>query len=345
MNSEQNTKDNQSISFYFKEIPKDSYSFPNELNNTFAVFRTIDNLLYLVFSDNMKNIIFFDLINNKVVSIIKKAHKDFITNFIHFLDKKNKRNLLLSISADDRNIKLWNINICECLLNIEKIYSKGQIYSACFLDDNNQIFIITSHNSNFVTPEYIKVYDLNGKKIKDLNDSRESTNYIYCFYDDKLSKNFIIRGKNGNLNSYDYKEDKRYKDYYDEDAGLMNNRYIHFVINVKETEIGKNLVELIASHHDSNIRIWNFHSGQLMKKIKIGINLGGICLWKNKFLFSACKNGTIKFVDLENGKIVQNLDAQPGQIINIEKINHPIYGTCLISQNLGNNKIKFWINR
>ena len=164
MNSEQNTKDNQGISFYFKEIPKDSYSFPNELNNTFAVFRTIDNLLYLVFSDNMKNIIFFDLINNKVVSIIKKAHKDFITNFIHFLDKKNKRNLLLSISADDRNIKLWNINICECLLNIEKIYSKGQIYSACLLNDNNQIFIITSHNSNYMTPESIKVYDLNGKK-------------------------------------------------------------------------------------------------------------------------------------------------------------------------------------
>ena len=345
MSSEQNAKDAQGISFQFKEIPKDSYTFPTELNNTFAVFRTTDNLLFLVFSDNKRNIIIFDLISNKTVCIIKKAHKDYITNFIHFLDKKNIRDLLLSIAADDRNIKLWNINRCECLLNIEKIYSKGQIYSACFLEDNSQIFIITSHNSNYMGPDAIKVYDLNGKKIKELHDSKVNTNYIDCFYDNKLSKNFIIRGNNSNLNSYDYKEDKRYKDYYDEDAPMMNNRYIHFVINVKETETGKNIVELIASHNDSNIRIWNFHLGELMKKIKIIISLGGICLWKNKFLFSACKNGTIKFVDLEKGKIIQNLDAQPGQIINIEKINHPVYGTCLISQNLGNNKIKFWINK
>ena len=347
MSSEQYIKDNKIISFQFKEIPIDSYTSPNELNNTFVVFRTKDNLLYLVFSDINKNIIFFDLISNKTVCTIKKAHKDYITNFRYFLDKKNFRDLLLSISADDRNIKLWNSNTYECILNIEKIYSKGQIYSACFLEDDTQIFIIVSHYSSFISPEAIKVYDLNGNKIKELNDSKISTNFIDCFYDKKLAKNFLIRGKNDNLNSYDYKENKIYKDYYDEDTSLLNNRFIHFVINLKkkEKESDANDVELIASHYDSNIRIWNFHSGELIKKIRIGINLGGICLWKNKYLFSVCKNGTIKFVDLENVKIIQNLDAQPGQIINIEKINHPVYGTCLITQNLGNNKIKFWINQ
>ena len=122
MSSEQNPKDSQAISFHFKEIPIDSYTYPNELNNTFAVFRTIDNLLYLVFSDNKKNIIFFDLISYETVCIIKKAHKDYITNFIHFLDKTNRRDLLLSISADDRNIKLWNINICKCLLKRANLF-------------------------------------------------------------------------------------------------------------------------------------------------------------------------------------------------------------------------------
>ena len=122
------------------------------------------------------------------------------------------------------------------------------------LEDDTQIFIIVSHNSNFLSPESIKVYDLNGNKIKELNDSKVSTNFIDCFYDKKLSKNFLIRGKYGNLNSYDYKENKIYKDYYDEDTGLLNNRYIHFVINLKKTKENEdNIVELIASHYDSNI--------------------------------------------------------------------------------------------
>jgi hypothetical protein len=39
----QNVQDG--ISFNFKEIPIDSYTDPNELNNTFAVFKTLDNLV------------------------------------------------------------------------------------------------------------------------------------------------------------------------------------------------------------------------------------------------------------------------------------------------------------
>ena len=160
------------ISFHFQEIPTDSYAGPNELNNTFAVFKTIDNLVYLVFADNQKNIIIYNLIDIKNMAIIKKAHKEFITNFRHFSDKANKRDLLMSISADNKEIKIWNINTIECLFTLEKIFSVGQVYSACFLEDNNQIFVIACHNCNFGTPEAIKVYDLDGKKIKELDDLR-----------------------------------------------------------------------------------------------------------------------------------------------------------------------------
>ena len=41
---------------------------------------------------------------------------------------------------------------------------------------------------------------------------------------------------------------------------------------------------------------------------------------------------------------MRNLDAQSGQIINIAKVNHPAFGTILISQNLGNNNQKNNIN-
>ena len=48
-----------------------------------------------------------------------------ISNIRYFLDKANKRELILSVSAQDCNIKIWDINNWKCLLNIGKIYNEG----------------------------------------------------------------------------------------------------------------------------------------------------------------------------------------------------------------------------
>ena len=57
----------------------------------------------------------------------------------------NKNDFIISISAQDNNIKLWNLNNCECLLNIQNIRKDRFLYSACLLNDNNQIYILTSN--------------------------------------------------------------------------------------------------------------------------------------------------------------------------------------------------------
>ena len=79
------------------------------------------------------------------ITEIKNAHNNVTTNFRHYLDVINKRDLILSISAYENNIKLWNINNFECLLNLQNINKGGCLYSACFLNDNNQNYIITSN--------------------------------------------------------------------------------------------------------------------------------------------------------------------------------------------------------
>ena len=63
----------------------------------------------------------------------------------------------------DNNIKLWNINNYECLIDIKNINKKGWMYSACFLKENNKNYIITS-NYNSSDCEFIKVFDFNGNK-------------------------------------------------------------------------------------------------------------------------------------------------------------------------------------
>ena len=102
---------------YKKDLTKDSFS-EYDYDNTFTVFKSINNILYLIYTNKNKSILFHDIIDNRILKEIKNAHNKYITNFKYYLDKINERDLILSISADDNNLKLWNINY-ECLLNKE----------------------------------------------------------------------------------------------------------------------------------------------------------------------------------------------------------------------------------
>lgn len=92
------------------QLAKDSYTnLP--LENIFCVFESIDNIVHLIYSNNAKSIIYFNLVNIQKINEIKKAHNFEITNLRHYLDKKNNRSIMMSISPSDFNLKLWNISL------------------------------------------------------------------------------------------------------------------------------------------------------------------------------------------------------------------------------------------
>ena len=96
------------------------------------------------------------------------------------------------------------------------------------------------------------------------------------------------------------------------------------------------LIQLIESSEDKNIRIWNFHTGQLIKKIYISNEtLYGICLWNNAYLLAGCADNTIKIVDIEKSKIIGNIIGHNKGVLVLAKVNVPNYGECLISQENG----------
>ena len=64
----------------------------------------------LTFSNKDNSIISYDLIDYKKINEIKKAHKSLITSFRYIYDNLEYRDLIISISNKDSNIKLWNIN-------------------------------------------------------------------------------------------------------------------------------------------------------------------------------------------------------------------------------------------
>ncbi len=322
--------------FFLSNIITDSYSYYRFVD-TFCVFYSINNILYLIYSDENNSIISYNLIDNKKINIIKNAHDKYICSFRYYLDNIEMRDLVMSISSDDNNIKLWNINNLELIMNIQSIYNDGVLYSACFLNNNNHNYIITS-NSYMSTKESIKVFDFKGNQIQEINDSKDDVFFIDIYYDNDLYKNFILTSNRGYSKSYDYNLNKLYHKYNEDNNNYHHKWHNNIIINKI-----KKVVKLIESCDDGYIRIWDFHSALLLKKIKASNKrLVEICMWNNDYIFVGCNDNTIKLIELNNGNIIKELKGHDGVVFSIKIIIHYKYGKCLISQG-SDDIIKLWI--
>ena len=322
---------------FLQYLTKDSYT-TSIIDYAFTIFKSINNILYLIYGNKNISIICLNLNNNQKINEIKNAHNDIIIIFRHYLDIINKRELLLSLSNDygKSNIKIWNINNWECILSLENIYRKDNL-SATFLRNNNENYIITCNNTIYKneTPEPIKIFDFKGNQINIMNDSGENSHFIDVYYEKKSLKIYIITGNRGYIKSYDYNNNILYHKYCDknEDQGIC------FSIIIKNE---KNNTKIICSCNKGFIRIWDFHKKKLLNKIKICYSLLGICLWNNEYLFAGSNDKTIKLIDLKQEKVIKILNGHNQEVTTIKKVFHPKYGECLITYGIDN--IILWKN-
>ena len=144
----------------------------------------------------------------------------------------------MSISGWINNVKLWDGNNWECILNLTNVYKIGYLFSACFLKIKNKInnssnldilesinnnvksnlidedyYILVSNRNHLGNGEEIKMYDLKGKEIKKIKDSNDNT----CFIDTYIEKGkeydnndnyYILTGNSCYVKSYNYKYNK-----------------------------------------------------------------------------------------------------------------------------------------
>jgi WD40 repeat protein len=60
-----------------------------------------------------------------------------------------------------------------------------------------------------------------------------------------------------------------------------------------------NIVQLIVSGDDGFLRIWDFHRGNIIKKIETDKNcIYSLCLWNESYLFCACEDATIIIINI-----------------------------------------------
>ena len=58
---------------------------------------------------------------------MKNSHNEYITNFRHYLDEIKKRDLIMSVSKKENNIRIWNENNWECMQNITNINNVSRL--------------------------------------------------------------------------------------------------------------------------------------------------------------------------------------------------------------------------
>ena len=241
-------------------------------------------------------------------------------------------------------IKIWNINNLDNILTINKRNNEFAFIYPCFINDNNQIYIILNiifyNNYNKV----LRVIDFKGKLKKDINiieinDRYKSVNYMICYYDDKSCKNYIIAyiediyENNNFILSIDYNENKVYNKYYFKDVKYSINILMY----------NKEELKMIESSGKCNIRIWDFHSGKLLQTINIpNCIFYGLSLWDDENLLVSCKSKEIKIIKINGGKMI-NLCSN-SKVYFAQKVFHPQYGECLMSQN-SDYSIKIFVDK
>ena len=299
------------------------------LENIFITFKSKSDILYLIFSTLSKSIIAYNLNKMKIITEIKNAHEDYIDNFRYNYDIKNKKDIILSISSGDNNIKIWDINNFNCIYNINKLYKVGIILSACFLINKDINYIITCNCFLY----NILVVDFKGNKIKEINNSSNYTIYIDIFFDVQKNKNYIITGNKTNVKSYDYERGELYYTYSD---NFSSHHRSIIVYN------DQNIVKIIFPCEEGFIRIFDFHKGIILNKINVNKALLGICLWNKKYLFIGTKNKSLDLIDLQKGELIKSLSGHNHWTCSVQKIYHLKFGEYLISQGL-DNRIKLWV--
>ena len=271
---------------------------------------------------------------NQREKTIKNAHVEPISSIKYCYN--NKCEYIMSISYKNRQIKIWNFNNWQEIVNIKDIYPEGYLYSACFMKDNNKIYFLTSNWVDTNSADLIRIYDLQGKTVNVINGSNENVLLMDIYFDKEKYINFIIISNRGYIKSYNYNKKKLYSKYQD----IGNNSKINSFIIYKENHI----LKIIESSDNGTIRLWDFHRGILIYKFALeNIWFGGICLYNNDKILVGCGDKTIKLISLKTGTVIKTLTGHEGKVCCIKQLNIDKLGKFFFS--LGkDNKIRTWKN-
>ena len=302
----------------------------NSIDRVFCAFKSFNGEPLVVWGSTSLNIEFYDCNKDKIVKTIFQAHKQTIFSCRHYPDMRLRKDYIIT-SSNDRSVKVWDITKDNYDLYISNVHNGYYIYSVsllCHIHKETNYIITSCPN------EKMKVWDFSGAYLRNFGQSNESTYFIDIFYNKIQKKYFVINANSNDVKSYHFETGDLYQKY----KGTPQTWHMSAVVNDVN-----DIFVLIESDGNGTIRIWNFDTAELLKSINStnSINLRGICLWNDRYLFAAGNDSQVKLFDLEEGKFVKTFTGHTSTVCTLEKIMHPKYGGCLISHAL-DGKLKIW---
>lgn len=305
--------------------------FDYNFKNVFIAFRSISNELILLYVNNINEIVLYDLEKFQLLSNNFNSHNEMISFLKHFKDINNKRDIIVSISNIDCDVKLWEIkkSLLSCIYDLGNVYVNGFVHGACFISFNSVIFLCVI---NYETPnkgDNIKLLNIETEKMFALKNTAQPIRQIETFINNKDI--LIIVCTPSCIKSYYFNPKllTLYKEYSEKEKST----HIHFEIFSRKGFQAK----IIDSDDKKIIRIWGLDSCDLLYKIDMNKNKNrniddidnydDICLFNNYLLIyqdNCLKVLDINFLEITNCyKFSNNLE----DIISIE---HNRYGKCIL---------------
>ena len=228
----------------------------------------------------------------------------------------------------DNYVKIWNIKNITLITEIQ--YVGNNEFLSCFLNFNEQIYVVTSNHKN--TNEPFNVFDLQGNIINKFNLEDNLIYSLDTYYDEKTSKTFLIISSELRNLSYDCNENKIYNVYIN---CVYSNILFKFIIINDE-----GVIKILGV--GPIIKVWSFHTGKLLDIIDLNSYSIQVCLWNNQYLISVSNSSKkcledIKLIDLKEKKTYVLISGIKNSISLITKVTHPLYGDCLLAKS--NNSI------
>ena len=301
------------------------------LDNQFCVFKSINQKLNILvyYSNNQSLIQIFNLDNSQIIKSISFKENEWVwaINIRHYI-LNNKDVIILSFS--NNIIKLFDIETGELLLKIENSFDKKNkffgfhINSVCIIKEKNNNFFILGCN---ILDNYIKIWNSNREFIKKIYDNK--LYYIDSYYSEKLNKTFVISsGGEGYIKSFDFENEKLFNKYKGEEK---NKSFLIFKDNI-----------IINCY--SFVKIYNFYNANLIKNIdsEKHVELIGMCLYKENYLFCGSDNGNIFLFNLIKGEKIKEIPAHDYYITTVKIMKDLKNQDFLISHGYGKELIKLW---
>jgi len=301
-----------------------------EMNNAFDIYslQKNKNIIYLSGANGFhrENLVIYEFKDkefNKKLSI--GLHKEPIVSSKYFLNKRNKKEYLVSIDngkelSTTLIFSILDENNYQMILSLNNYNTIRYPFTLIF-NENNELFYI--HTCSYVDSEVVS----ETKEIyKNINLTEEKIYYYYIWENSEQNKDLVVQCNNSYVYIYDvFAPVFRFTKI--EDEKLKGNNYSCIILyNKDNTDI------LCILNEQGNIVFYDLFKNKVTFIVSIkDDNLVQICQFNEKYLIVLSKNGFLTILDYDNKKMISKIISNDlYKCKTMKMLKHDIYGKYLL---------------